>query len=334
VDRIVKYVKRTKAKGRWYYYFDTGQTGDDGKRIWMRLPDPKERRFAATYAALLGHRTKRENVNPMLTVERLIALYQTSTQFDKLKPATRSIYARYQAEFVDKLGSGPAQRVERKDIVLMLDMMASKPAAANMVLKASSAAYTWARQRGHVTNDPFADIDAMDVGEHQPWPETLIEAALKSDNDEVRLAVHLLYFTAQRIGDVVAMRWGDIEGDRITITQAKTGKRLELPLHSELATELARHPRTLATIVGGKPNKYRIDTIRVALQSFAAEHGHKVVPHGLRKNAVNALLEAGCSAAETAAISGQSLQMVEFYAKLRSQTKLGQSAILKWQRNR
>jgi hypothetical protein len=67
------------------------------------------------------------------------------------------------------------------------------------------------------------------------------------------------------------------------------------------------------------------------LQAFAAELGVKVVPHGLRKNAVNALLEAGCSAAETATISGQTLQMVEHYAKARSQKRLGEIAILKWQ---
>jgi hypothetical protein len=55
------------------------------------------------------------------------------------------------------------------------------------------------------------------------------------------------------------------------------------------------------------------------------------VPHGLRKNAVNALLEAGCSAAEAASISGQSLQMVEHYAKQRAQARLADAAVLKWQ---
>jgi hypothetical protein len=45
---------------------------------------------------------------------------------------------------------------------------------------------------------------------------------------------------------------------------------------------------------------------------------------------VNALLECGCSAAETAAISGQTLQLVEHYAKKRDQRKLASAAILKW----
>jgi len=74
-----------------------------------------------------------------------------------------------------------------------------------------------------------------------------------------------------------------------------------------------------------------IPALRDSIQRFCANRGFKVVPHGLRKNAVNALLEAGCSAAEAAAISGQSLQMVELYAKKRSQKTLGDNAILKWQ---
>lgn len=331
--KIIQYVKRTKAKGRWYYYFDTGQVDEKGKRVWLRLPDPADRSFGATYAALLGHRSRRENVQTELTVAKLIDLYQSSAQFEKLKPATQSLYRTYQNHFVDELGAGPAQQIERKDIVLMLDRMASRPGAANMVLKTCSSAYAWARKRGHVTNNPFSDIDPMDLGEHQPWPDHILTAALTCEDDNLRLAVHLLYYTAQRIGDVVAMRWRDIEDDHILVTQEKTGKTLEIPIHAELGKELDRHPRSLATIIGGEPSKYRIERLRLDIQAFAAGFGAKVVPHGLRKNAVNALLEAGCSVAETAAISGQSLAMVEHYAKRRSQSKLGKSAILKWQRN-
>jgi len=56
-------------------------------------------------------------------------------------------------------------------------------------------------------------------------------------------------------------------------------------------------------------------------------------PHGLRKNAVCALLEAGCSEAETAAITGQSIPMVMHYAKKVNQKRLATSAMAKWERN-
>jgi hypothetical protein len=57
----------------------------------------------------------------------------------------------------------------------------------------------------------------------------------------------------------------------------------------------------------------------------------RLVFHGLRMSAVVFLLEAGCSDAETAAITGQSRDMVEHYAKQVNQKRLAAAAILKWE---
>ncbi len=57
-----------------------------------------------------------------------------------------------------------------------------------------------------------------------------------------------------------------------------------------------------------------------------------LVFHGLRKSAVVTLLEAGCTDAEVAAITGQSRQMIEHYSKQVNQKKLAAAAILKWER--
>jgi stage V sporulation protein SpoVS len=72
--------------------------------------------------------------------------------------------------------------------------------------------------------------------------------------------------------------------------------------------------------------------VRQRLQAWALAKGHQVVPHGLRKNAVNALLEAECSVAEVSAITGQDLKTIEHYAKGRNQERLGRSAMLKFER--
>src|SRR5205085_11754734 len=72
--------------------------------------------------------------------------------------------------------------------------------------------------------------------------------------------------------------------------------------------------------------------LRRRIQKWAKDRGHKVVPHGLRKHAVNALLEAECSVAEVAAITGQSLQMIEHYGKERDTEHLSRSAVVKFER--
>lgn len=56
-----------------------------------------------------------------------------------------------------------------------------------------------------------------------------------------------------------------------------------------------------------------------------------LVFHGLRKSAVVFLLEDGSTTAEVQAITGQSQQMVEHYARQVNQRKLATAAVLKWE---
>ncbi len=89
----------------------------------------------------------------------------------------------------------------------------------------------------------------------------------------------------------------------------------------------------LLTKTNGKP--WSIDGFRHLIGDTLTEMGFDdYTPHGLRKNAVGELLEAGCTVAETAAITGQSFQVVEHYAKDVRQAMLADEAINKWWENR
>lgn len=141
--------------------------------------------------------------------------------------------------------------------------------------------------------------------------------------------------TGRKRSGATRIRWQDIQGGVLHVRQQKTGKKLEIRLHAALARELARDKRGIGYILPGARPGQPIGTqaIRDRLQRFASKLGAKIVPHGLRKNAVNALLESGCTAAETAAITGQTMQLVEHYAKARAQSSLASAAVLKWERN-
>ena len=328
--KSLPHVKVVTAKGRKYAYFDTGTVKPNGKPNLVRLPPIGDPGFGAAYASLLAGRTRRAAVAAQLTLPGLIDLYERSVEFRQLAKATRDTYSIYLTRLAVELAKAPADQVERRDIMLLRDKMAMTPGAANGMVRTARALYRWAREREHVTADPCDGVKLFDSVDHAPWPDALLEDALASDDPGIRLPIALLYFTAQRIGDVCAMRWGDVRDGVIFVRQQKTRKELEIPLHRDLAAELARTPRTALTILSdarGRPLK--VDSLRDRLQRFAADRGHKVVPHGLRKNAVNAMLEAGCSVAETAAVTGQSLKMVEHYAKRRSTRRLASAAILK-----
>jgi hypothetical protein len=89
--------------------------------------------------------------------------------------------------------------------VTLRDQNADTPGKANAILKSLGALYAWAGKPGrrYVKENIAAGIDPLEGGEHQPWPEGLVELAL--EDPAMRLPVGLLYFTGQRIGDVVKM---------------------------------------------------------------------------------------------------------------------------------
>ena len=324
------FVKRVKAKGRLYEYFDTGVRKEDGKPILARLPDRKDPTFGSVYASFLAGRTRRANVASELTIAGLVDRYQKSPRYAGLAKNTRAQYDIYLRLIVDHFTPAPASAIERRDVRLMQDQMADRTGAANAAIRTMSALYAWGRAEDLVTAEPTRGIVLYPSKDYEPWPEELLAEALASDNMAIKLPVALLYFTAQRIGDVCAMRWNQIRDGYVAVKQEKTKKLLDIRLHSELAALLESTPRTGMTILtdaAGRPTSE--ERVRIRLQAFAAERGHKVVPHGLRKSSVIALLEVGCSVAETASVSGQSLQMIEHYSKKRSSRTLTSAAILK-----
>lgn len=326
---LPKYVKRVRSKGHTYYYFDTGKRVE-GKKVLARLPDLRDPKFGGSYAALMGHRN-RGGAQEIMRIPRLVDLYQRADAYVTKSAATQKLYGIYLKQLADLLPTAPAAEVTRGHMQRLVDNMSSKPGAANAFCAAASAMFKWAKGREYVTANPCDDVEVPQMGEHDPWPDAILAAGLAAEDHDVRLLVHMLYFTAQRIGDVVRMTWGNFTDGRVRITTGKTKRPLDMPQHDDLKAELARAARRGDTVLSkdGKPMKEA--AARYILQKFTAGLGHETVPHGLRKNAINALLEAGCSIAETAAISQQSLQMVEHYAKKRNQAKLADAAVSRWQ---
>lgn len=328
------HVKRVRSKGRDYYYFDTGLKNERGKPTYNRLPDIKAPNFGDVYAAMKAGITRRADVSPVLTVAGLIRHYERSPKFAHLSDGTQRTYGYALRKIEKALGKAPVDDVMPRDFAGMLAMMGDASGSVNLTRKVMAALYKWGRTNHHVdaATDPIGSYEALPMGSHQPWPQPILDAALAAESARVKLAVHLLYYTAQRIGDVCAMRWTDVRGDGISVVQHKTKTPLTISLHGDLARLLAATPKrglTILTQQDGRP--IGDDAIRKELQAFTSAYGVHLVPHGLRKNAVIALLEAGCSVAETAAVSGQSFQMVEYYAKQRDQKRLSSAAILKWQ---
>lgn len=337
--RLPARVQRKTAKGKTYYYFVVGVSSDK-KTILKRLPDIRDIEFSGALSTMLRvHGNRKPNARAAMTATELAAHWEKSDSFMRNKASTKRVYGQYLPVFLNQFGHAPANEIARADIRALMDSMKDRTGAANMTLSVIGALYKYGREDGHVTVNPTADVKSYPTTDHKEWPAPLLAEALADDDWLVRTSVALLYYTAQRIGDVADMRWGKvddcpsyIEDGRVHVTQEKTGTALDFPIHPRLV-EILGEFKTEGFILAYRSGGYAVNTIRSRLKAWGAARGHNIVPHGLRKNAVNKLLEVGCTVAQTSAVSGQSLQLVEHYAKRRNRSTLGSSAMLMWSEN-
>jgi len=331
--RLPDHVKRTVSKGRTYLYFNTGKKNANGNPIRLPLPPMSSPSFWPKYASMKAARDRRGV--QVYTVASACDAYESSADYARKAESTKRLYG-YALRIVrDAFGKAPINDLKRHHIQKVLDNGLPSPSMHDPFLAVLGVVYKQARRDGKTELFPTRDFDKRKGGSHEPWPEPVLEAALASEHDRTRLAVHLLYFTGQRIGDVCKMQWSDIRDGSIRVVQQKTGKTLWIPMLAELREELDRSVKrglTILTREGGLAMTPQV--IRRELKAHGAAMGVEVVPHGLRKNAVITLLEAGCSVYEVMAITGQSQNVVARYAEGRNQRKLAGGAVLKLENKR
>jgi integrase len=139
--------------------------------------------------------------------------------------------------------------------------------------------------------------------------------------------------TGLRRGDLIRLTRARIKNGWIVTDIEKTNGSAEIPIHSDLAAELAKKmpAASLMLVPTARGRQMNKDSLSHGIQKECNQLG--IVPnpslHGLRRNAIISLLEAGCSREEVMEITDQSKRMVEYYAGKRHKRALAASAILK-----
>ena len=328
----MKYLERTTAKGREYWYYRRG-----GRR-WPLRGKPRSALFMADYERL--HRSFEEQRAVALdeiaasgTFESLARAYLASPEYRAGAEATRKMYRRYVDRLRAIFGPVPVDKIPMAEVIRLRDKLAGTPAAANKLVDVMRLVFAWGLPRGLTRHNP-ADlargrVKALPGGEHAPWPAAALERFRAGAPAEVLAGFELALHTGQRMGDCLALRWGDIEAGEIHVVQQKTGKELWVPIHPRLAGVLAALPRRAVTVLTTPMG--RVWTVGNFDGQFRAARdalGLPFVFHGLRKNAAQALAEAGCSHDQIKAITGHSTDaMVGHYVKGASQRRLARSAM-------
>ncbi len=323
---------------RALFYYQPGRCTKDARRRVHLPDDPGSPAFWQAYQELTGQSQTVEPKPDAGTVDALIAAYKASPEFQKRKPRTQDEYNRHMHTISDVLGPLNVRTIRPKHVLQLRDSFAETPTKADHIVAMLSTLIGWGVPRDFADSNPCRDIsDLADSEGYPPWEWEDVEYARENLAPHLWHAAALALFTGQRQSDVLRMDWKAIAGGEIAVRQAKTGKQLWIPLHSELRPVLDTVPRISTRILTNSRGLPWGSGFKAAWQgamngtAFERFRERRLVFHGLRKSAVCMLLESGCTDGEVAAITGQSREMIQHYSLMVNQRRLARSAILRWE---
>ena len=278
--------------------------------------------FWREYAGILSQRDM-----PRRVVSRnfgaLIDSYRKSPRYRNLKPRTGLDYDKHLDWFREIMGEANPAKMQRKDVIRLRDANAEKAYFANYSLRVLRILMEHCVDLGWRETNPVRGVPQLKSQrrpEREPWPSELLEAYRHACplNTRERLVMELCVGTGQRIGDVLEMRWSDIQEGGFVVRQNKTGKELWVPILPELQATLDAASRHSVYILTNKRGANRwsyrgaSDAVRRVRTRIGAL-GYDI--HSWRYNAACELVEAGCSDDLVASVTGQSAAMVLHYTK-------------------
>lgn len=329
-----------ETNGRLYYR--RRWRGRDGKRVTqrIRLPAFEDPTFPAALAnAKAGDDVRvRPDIIPN-SVAALCHLFRASltsrrTKRGPLSERTLDNYRKYADRIECDHGHRLVRQIKPMHVYKIQASMADRPGVANNYLAILRLMLVQATKLGWVDSNAAAGIPALEIGEHEPWPARVIEAAIAVALPMTRLAIITYLYSGQRGGDVIRMQHGWHDRRIMQLRQGKTGKFAAVPMHPRWIAEIDGMARRAVTILYdrfGKPFA-EVEKIRdrinhtLAQPAVVAAHAEAVAlgeiddgvalhPHGLRKNAACHLVELGLSREEAGSICGMTPEMVDHYTK-------------------
>jgi integrase len=298
--------------GRTYF-----RKKEDGKDYYVRLPDPDEPGFAAAYQGL---RNRPERPRPQAgTMAALVAEYRSSAEFKNIpSDNTRQNYGRYLDMLVADHGDKRVMDLNQANIYRERDKMADTPGKANNWVARLNTLMKFAINRGYRLTNPAADIKPLPIGEHEPWPKEVLEAALANATPMTRLAIVTGLCTGARIGDAIKMRHDWHDGEMMEFRSSKKQVDVAVPMHPFLIAELAKVEAKAVTLLydrSGKPFK-STSALQERIRDLMKAIGRPGFTfHGLRKNAACYLAELGLSDREIGSILAMTPDTVRHYTK-------------------
>ena len=303
--------------------------GDGFKLGSVTLPDHKAEDFwpnAETALKALESRDHEERK----TFKALIAAFKAHDAYTSLAASTRRGYDHYAGLVEDMWGDEMAADLTTVDAQEAIDAMGETPAAANQFRAFLSRLMAFGVPRGYCLANPVEHTEKMTGSEPWPsWPDWAFALFFEHAPAHLALPVVTALFTGQRQVDVLNMPRPRASDQTIPVRAQKTNEIVWIPIHSEYRQWIDAAPKSDAVQLhlGVRKRAYTPDGYRTEWRKLMAKKDKKdqpiferfrqerIVFHGVRKNAVVMLLEAGCTETQVGAIVNMSEQMVRHYGR-------------------
>ena len=304
LKQVTKHLASGEVKTYWY--------------AWRGGPlltgEPGSPEFHASYQAAT---TKRRECDAE-TIRWLVDKFKDSSDFTTKSAKTQRDYKAYlkliEAEFCHM----PLKAVEapraRGRFMEWRDKFAKTPRKADYTWSVLLKLMSFAKNRGYITINPcekggrLYEADRAEV----IWSEADLVRLFAVCSTEIRAAVMVALWTGARQGDVLRMPWSAYDGRFLRFRQGKTGRRVTVPVSTELAQMIALLPKkgtTILTQSEGLP--WTESGFRSSFGKAKDKAGLDMHFHDLRGTAVTRLALLQCTVPEIASFTGHSLSDVE-----------------------
>jgi integrase len=291
-----------------------GKTG--AKIVRKRLADGTVKEYRYDRRSKKAKRLKEHGA-----IRQLADIYAQSPEFLRLSKKWQIVKHYYLRLLEEELSYLSIQNLNdrkcRGEFYEMRDRFAVTPDKADKLLDTLKGMLNWAYERDKVQFNHALGIPHLaKSGKRRNdiiWTEDHEAMVYCSFPQSLVQCFRFALFSAMRQSDMCALKWSDYKDGWISYRQSKTGAIVNLPVYAlppfhELVEGLSRATDHMLTTETGHP--MIVENLRVRWRDAFAKSplaGADLHWHDLRGTATTRLLEASCTDAEVAAITGHSI---------------------------
>jgi integrase len=219
----------------------------------------------------------------------LIDQYRKDPKFTSKAPKTRKGYDFWLRELKTLYGDLPVRSIKAKTIRAIRNNLLATPAKANQILALFSILLGFAhRDLEIIESNPATRPGRLPPAKRdQVWSDEDIETFLDAAPANIRLAMGLLFHTAQRVSDMLDLDLSKLSesGGRLylQLRQQKTQKWVRVPVHRRLEALLRERLNNPPPIGRDRPRGEALIQMVRATSQVAVAKDYGVTPTAVRK---------------------------------------------------